>query len=112
MELVAVYGTLKQGQYNHPVLTRQGAEYLGTDILYGWAMYDLGSIPCVVPMELSGSIVVEVHKVADLRATDRLEGYPGFYDRVQVATRYGSAWMYFMREVPYGAKVINSGVWE
>ncbi len=112
MELVAVYGTLKQGQYNHPVLSRQGAEYIGTDILYGWAMYDLGAFPCVVPMKLSGSIVVEVYKVSDLRATDRLEGYPGFYDRTQVVTHYGSAWIYFMREAPYGAKLINSGVWE
>ena len=111
MELVAVYGTLKQGQYNHPVLHRQGAEYLGTDILYGWAMYDLGSFPCVVPMKLSGSIVVEVYEVADLKATDRLEGYPGFYDRVQVVTHYGSAWIYFMREAPERASVIDSGVW-
>ncbi len=112
MELVAVYGTLKQGQYNHPVLSRQGAEYIGACILYGWAMYDLGSFPCVVPTKLSGSIVVEVHKVADLRATDRLEGYPGFYDRIQVATPYGNAWIYFMREAPSGAELINSGVWE
>jgi gamma-glutamylcyclotransferase (GGCT)/AIG2-like uncharacterized protein YtfP len=112
MELVAVYGTLKQGQYNHPVLGRQGAEYLGTDILTGWVMYDLGSFPCIVPTKLSGSIVVEVYKVADLKATDRLEGYPGFYDRVQVATHYGSAWIYFMREAPQGAELINSGVWE
>lgn len=112
MELVAVYGTLKQGQYNHPVLSRQGAEYLGTDTLTGWAMYDLGSFPCVVPMKLSGSIVVEVYKVADLKATDRLEGYPGFYDRVQVVTQYGNAWIYFMRETPCVVKLINSGVWE
>jgi gamma-glutamylcyclotransferase (GGCT)/AIG2-like uncharacterized protein YtfP len=112
MELVAVYGTLKQGQYNHPVLGRQGAEYIGVDILTGWVMYDLGSFPCIVPTKLPESIVVEVYEVADLRATDRLEGYPGFYDRVQVVTRYGSAWIYFMREAPQGAKLINSGVWE
>ena len=112
MELVAVYGTLKQGQYNHPVLGRQGAEYLGTDILTEWVMYDLGSFPCIVPTKLSGSIVVEVYKVADLKATDRLEGYPGFYDRALVATQYGNAWIYFMREAPDGAMLITSGVWE
>jgi len=112
MELVAVYGTLKQGQYNHPVLGRQGAEYLGANTLYGWVMYDLGSFPCVVPTKLPESIVVEVYAVADLKATDRLEGYPGFYDRAQVVTQYGNAWIYFMREAPLGAKLITSGVWE
>lgn len=112
MELVAVYGTLKQGQYNHLVLSRQGAKYLGIDVLTGWVMYDLGSFPCIVPTKLSESIVVEVYEVADLKATDRLEGYPGFYDRVQIVTRYGNAWIYFMREAPQRAKLITSGVWE
>lgn len=111
MELIAVYGTLKQGQYNHPVLGRQESEYLGTDILTGWVMYDLGSFPCVVPTKLSSSIAVEVYEVPNLEVTDRLEGYPRLYDRTKAVTRYGEAWIYFMREAPDGATQLTSGVW-
>jgi gamma-glutamylcyclotransferase (GGCT)/AIG2-like uncharacterized protein YtfP len=110
MELLAVYGTLKKGHPNHQVI--DDAEYLGQEAIKGWAMYSLGYFPCIVPMKLSGQVVVEVYKVPDLARADRLEGYPNFYDRVQVPTSHGDAWVYFMRKVPTGAKRIKSGVWQ
>ena len=109
MELIAVYGTLKKGQYNHPVLGE--AQYLGPDLIEGWAMYSLGAFPCIVPKKLFGLVAVEVYEVPDLKSTDRLEGYPDFYDRTKIVTSHGDAWVYFMREVPHGAKYIEDGVW-
>ena len=109
MELLAVYGTLKKGHHNHRVI--DDAEYLGACSIEGWAMYSLGYFPCIVPMKLSGRVVVEVYKIPDLVGTDRLEGYPNFYDRTKVVTSHGDAWVYFMREVPPGASRIKSGVW-
>lgn len=110
MELLAVYGTLKKGHPNHRVI--EDAEYLGQEAIEGWAMYSLGYFPCIVPMKLSGQVVVEVYKVPDLARADRLEGYPRFYDRTKVPTSHGEAWAYFMRKVPPGAKRIKSGVWQ
>jgi len=53
-----------------------------------------------------------VYRLKSLSRADHLEGYPRFYDRVQVPTSHGDAWVYFMRKVPTGAKRINTGVWE
>ena len=112
MERIAVYGTLKQGRCNHPVLSKQGAKFVGSCRIHGWVMYNLGAYPCIVPTKLFNTVFVEVYDVPNLRDTDRLEGYPSFYDRTIVTTDFWDAWVYFMREVPYRAKVINSGVWE
>jgi len=109
MELLAVYGTLKQGHPNHRVI--EDSEYLGQDTIEGWAMYSLGYFPCIVPMKLSGRIIVEVYKLESLKSADALEGYPRFYDRTKVTTKYGEAWVYFMREAPRGAKLIENGEW-
>lgn len=40
----------------------------------------------------------EVWEIDDemFRRTDRLEGYPHFYDRKEVDTPYGQAWIYFL----------------
>jgi gamma-glutamylcyclotransferase (GGCT)/AIG2-like uncharacterized protein YtfP len=91
---VAVYGSLKKGFGNHRLLTN--AEYLGVDKIDGWDMYGLGGFPGIVAGE--GSIHIEVYKVDDeeMARLDMLEGYPSFYDRKQVSTQHGDAWVYFL----------------
>lgn len=96
--LVAVYGSLRQGLHNHPVLG--DSEYVGTSQVQGFDMYSYGSYPYVSPSDGSdGTITVEVYRVVDeqdARSLDGLEGYPSFYDRKQVPTEFGDAWVYFI----------------
>lgn len=46
LELVFVYGSLKQGMANHRQLA--GAAFAGTAVLQGLALYDLGPFPMAV----------------------------------------------------------------
>jgi gamma-glutamylaminecyclotransferase len=95
-ELYAVYGTLKRGFPNHRILA--DSEFLGRD----WTdpefiMVDLGAFPGVIPAGCD-AISVEVYRVdreTELKL-DRLEGYPGFYQKIVVDTKFGSAWMYIL----------------
>lgn len=112
MELLAVYGTLKRGKSNHRVIER-GCVYHGTTWVEGWTMYNLGAYPAVVQDTGDGAISVELFGVPDLAATDRLEGYPGYYNRKQIDTPLGKAWIYYM-DVGHlsGVPIVPHGVWE
>lgn len=112
--LVAVYGSLKKGYGNHRLLDT--SEFLGTTDTYGeWTMYSLGGFPAIVP-EGNTQICIEVYRVdretmADL---DMLEGYPSFYDRRIIDTKYGKAWIYFIGEADdymTEDRIVEHGVW-
>lgn len=105
---VAVYGSLRQGLHNHRLLTN--AEYLGTDNIPGFDMYSMGGFPFLKPSDTEAKTVIEVYNVTDDEFTrlDHLEGYPSFYDRKQVPTKHGDAWIYFIDEPsPIHDKVEN-----
>jgi gamma-glutamylcyclotransferase (GGCT)/AIG2-like uncharacterized protein YtfP len=95
--LVAVYGSLRQGFGNHQRFLSH-LKPLGLDLIEGWDMYSLGAFPAIVGG--SGAVVVEVYDVDDntLRMLDGLEGFPHFYNRSQVSTEYGEAWVYHFNE--------------
>lgn len=113
--LVAVYGTLKQGQSNHHCLA--GAEYLGSARLQGFALYDLGPWPAV--KRQPGVVQVEVYAVdaATFAALDQLEEYradapeEGLYDRTLVDTPQGPAWLYLYNEPVRPEQYQASGNW-
>ena len=105
---IFVYGTLKKGYENHRVIAN--AKFLGkhvTDPKY--TMYDMGAYPCIT---LGGdtAIVGEVYEVDSLRRTDVLEGYPVYYNRIEIETEYGTAWVYYYYPSEE-SKVIGSGEW-
>jgi len=87
MRTIFVYGTLKQGHGNHPVIGRFEQTELVEEraVLRGYSMASLGGFPAIFP-EKEGEVIGEVYKVPDeaLGPLDRLEGYPSFYDRTQV----------------------------
>lgn len=90
-----VYGTLKQGYGNNRLLA--GAEFLGPcTISSSFYLVDLGPFPAALPSNEQHEIVGEVYKIDSniLRNTDRLEGYPGFYNRSLIETDFGPAWIY------------------
>lgn len=109
--LVAVYGTLRKGHHNH-------SKYMRTAVFRGYIkitdrykMYSLGHFPAVVKAE-GFDVYAEVYSVSDIafKRLDSLEGYPTMYDREQISTPYGDAWIYYMKEDP-NAKLIQDGDW-
>ena len=81
MLLIAAYGTLKKGFYNHYLL--EGEKFLGEAISKERFSLGHASFPAVIP-DINGSpIKVEIYEVSSetLNKLDRLEGYPDFYNR-------------------------------
>jgi gamma-glutamylcyclotransferase (GGCT)/AIG2-like uncharacterized protein YtfP len=94
---VFVYGTLKRGQRNDHFM--HGAEYLGlhrTEEIY--SLYDFEDYPAVC-LRGAHSISGEVYRIDDrqFRALDDLEWYPHFYQRIEIPTAWGAAWMYIVK---------------
>lgn len=110
MHKVAVYGTLREGCGNHRYYL-QGQEKLGEQELKGFRMFSLGGFPGVKE-HADSSIKIEVYQVPEdvFKMLDRLEGYPSMYDRQEVETEHGPAWMYIWQSVHEGPTITN-GDW-
>ncbi len=124
--LVAVYGSLLTGLGNHRVITHPETNLLGEDVINnhnvnnvdaGFSMYSLGSFPAVTlggdtPIKIE---VYEVNTSEQMRDLDRLEGYPSFYNRTLVDTKYGLAWIYYIEHsgsyVHRDDSKVESGDW-
>ena len=101
MNKIAVYGTLRRGNGNHRLI--EHCNMLSMEQIEGFHMYSLGGFPAVVPGKKDGfadTITVEVYEVDDdtLARVDRLEGYPGWYERSVVHTTHGDAYIYNFTE--------------
>ena len=112
-QLVAVYGTLRKGFSNHRLLS--DAVFIGYDhTLPEWDMVSLGGFPALYKGGVT-SVTIEVYEVteAEFKDTDRLEGYPSFYNRELIHTAYGQAWIYYIQGDPReGSPKIKSGDWD
>lgn len=98
-QLVAVYGTLREGNGNHVLLEHE--EKLSTERVSGFKMYSLGGFPAILPTgNEEDRVTIEVYEVDDetLARLDRLEGYPGWYERSVVHTTLGGALIYHFTE--------------
>lgn len=111
--LVAVYGTLRQGNSNHRLLAK--ARFCDKHVLSLPAtMYTLGAFPGIVfNKEENGPIVVEVYEVTkpEFRKLDSLEGFPNFYNRKRVSTPVGDAWIYYLDDIYSNNQEISTGDW-
>ena len=116
-QLIAVYGSLRQGMSNHHIL--QNSEYLGEfKSIPVFSLYSLGSYPGIKPGG-NTSVTMEVYAVDDTVAAkvDRLEGYtPGggntFYDKIPIETPYGEASVYiYVNNIPQ-ERLVKSGDWK
>ena len=111
MNRVFVYGTLKRGQRNAHFM--QGAEFLGlhrTEQIY--SMYEFEDYPAVC-LRGSQAIAGEVYHISDRQfgMLDDLEWYPHFYQRIEIPTAWGDAWMYVVKfKLCHGKKQIP-GTW-
>ena len=98
--LVAVYGTLKQGRGNHGLLST--AQFVGEGrTVSTHRMYSQG-IPYVRKAPDGYTVQVEVYSVSTevLSSLDALEGHPDWYRRELVPVRVQGteheAWMYMV----------------
>lgn len=108
---VFVYGTLRRGGTNHPLL--RDARFLGDHWTEpDYRMLDVGPYPGVVR---GGETPIrgEVYRVtpAQMRRLDDLEDYPRSYTRERITTPWGSAWMYLYRPGGQRLPEIASGDW-
>jgi len=111
-QLVAVYGSLREGLHNHRLL--EDSDYLGLDWTDpDYTMLSLGSFPGIVEGGET-AIKIEVYQVNQDTFTnlDRLEGYPNFYNRKKIETKFGDAWIYFLEGREYSTTYVPSGDWK
>ena len=113
-QLVLVYGSLKKGYYNSYLL--EGSLQIGVHVTEPeYTMYDLGAYPAIT--NTGGTAIHgELYEVDDgvFKRLDTLEGYPSFYNRKEVDTPYGKAWVYFIEDTSRfnEDRIVDSGVWE
>jgi gamma-glutamylcyclotransferase (GGCT)/AIG2-like uncharacterized protein YtfP len=113
-ELVAVYGTLKQGECNHHLLAE--SRWLGRVVLRHLHLYDLGPYPmAVVCADPLSTVSAELYAVsaAVLARLDDLEDHPREYERRQFDLQDGRrAWVYVGRQTQVrGYPLLVDGVW-
>lgn len=107
---VLVYGTLRQGESNHHLLS--DSQFLGNVVTQAhFQLFDLGPYPAAIKGEQS--LIAEVYLVADetMRKLDILEDYPNEYERELVTTPHGLAWIYLYQNKDLLKKEISSGDW-
>ncbi len=75
LDILFVYGTLQSGRQGNVLMRLRRAELLGSAKLDGFALYDLGHYPGIVPLE-NGTVLGEVWRVDDAALTtlDKYEG--------------------------------------
>lgn len=113
---VGVYGTLKKGHSNQHFMT--AARFVGRCRLNQITLYDIGPFPGA-KLRPSQGIDVEVYDVTDklFARLDGLEGYKprapksGEYDRRQLETPFGPAWIYLYNRRVSGLPEIRRGGW-
>lgn len=102
---IFVYGTLKKGYWNNPVLG--DSELIGQIAISGFKLYESG-IPYMIPSsDPEDAVYGELYRVTDdrvLRGLDRLEGHPTFYERTEIESgdaEYGTIETYIYQSVPH-----------
>lgn len=116
--LVACYGTLRAGCGNNAYFLAE-ADFKGTfNSEPTFSMFSLGGFPGL-KNDGQTSIVLDVYAVNDneLENIDALEGYtPGvpahFYDRQEIETPWGTAYVYIYMRPTDGRSLIESGDWK
>jgi gamma-glutamylcyclotransferase (GGCT)/AIG2-like uncharacterized protein YtfP len=96
---VFVYGTLKRGHRVRGLDHFGSAEFVGESetVDSDYNMWCLGAFPAI-SMDGESRVRGEVWDVDDgvMAVLDNIEGYPDFYNRTQVSTTQGDAWVYFL----------------
>ena len=109
--LVFVYGSLKNGFHNHSLLA--SSEFISIHLTdTNFTLVDLGMFPAVLNQGTT-AIQGEIYRINEMTLSelDKLEGYPRYYDRALISTKFGKAWMYILQK-NNNYPVVESGIWE
>lgn len=83
MRKIGVYGSLRQGMYNHDLL--QDSKLIDTKtVSIPFKMVSFGMYPALIPDDnKSHEVIFEIYEVNDdvYRSVEILEGYPDFYQK-------------------------------
>ena len=115
--LYAVYGTLRNGFGNNRLLQNKFSTLIGIQTLSApFRMVSMGGFPGMIHTPgKESTITIEVYEVASKdveRSLDRLEGYPGWYDKQTIETQWGTAFIYTQTEEQVGTNPpVKSGDW-
>lgn len=108
---VFVYGTLKDGFSNNRLLS--AADFVGRGCtVKPYVMMDTGGFPVVFQETAKANVAGEVYEVdgQTLKALDRLEGHPSFFERREVTVDIEdtgvqqTCWMYFGNQKGWGRR--------
>ena len=97
MNRIFVYGTLKSDHFRHSSYL-DGAQSIGPATIEGFTLYSVnGRFPAAIRTE-GKQVKGEVYDVDDatVRRLDYLESNGDMYNREQVQTEHGLAWVYVM----------------
>ena len=114
---VFVYGSLKHGFGNHPLLEDSQCINDGAELNGKYAMVSYGAFPAVytdggLP---DGKITGEVYVVDQdtLDSLDILEGHPSFYERSKRKIDGQNVWVYLLpKDEAEMLPAVESGTWE
>ena len=117
--IVAVYGTLREGLDNHGLIAE--CKRIGLGWLTGYRMHNLGDYPgSVYTHDDRFRIRGEWYKISDdvLASLDQLEGYDpktpdnSLYIRKSVFSPYGRGWVYVYNQTLDKAPYMEAGDWK
>ena len=84
MKKIAVYGTLKEYQRAHHIITDGEHKSLGCAFVeIKYEMKDLNAYPALVPSKIKNKILFEFYEVSDeaYKSIERYEGFPGLFQK-------------------------------
>ena len=113
--LLFVYGTLKRGERNHPLLMDE--KYLGdTGTSPDYLLVDLGPYPGMVEKPLGGfSVQGELFEIPYklIIELDKTEGSPFLFNLELITLADGSkAFSYLYKQSIEGGRILSEGVWQ
>lgn len=113
--LLFVYGTLKQGERNHPLLMNE--KYLGdTGTSPDYLLVDLGTYSGMVEKPQEGfSVQGELFEIPFKLITelDKIEDAPLLFNLEFITLADGSkAFAYLYKQSIAGKKILSEGVWQ
>ena len=108
---VFVYGTLKRGQRNFHYLRDSEfvAEFI-TEAVYSMHSFDTYPAVCLPGQH---AIHGEIYHVSDaqFQQLDELDSYPDYYQRIEIPTHHGDAWMYIVESELCRGRPLLTGCW-
>lgn len=93
MKNMFVYGSLKKGFFNHPLISENPRnKFIRKGVVEGYKLYALWSYPCIKPATQNDKVYVELYSLSEevFERIDRMERQAG-YTPVEVEDDEGKA---------------------